>query len=325
MSLNDDKDTQDDCGSDPQNIADCLSLLTSEARELYLSSSVPVLDTPPSPLQFYRDYVSWNRPVLIRNGLNHWKALNLWQDNEYFDEHHGDKEVSVAVTPNGFADSPVGDRFVMPEERKIKFRTFLQLLEQGSQNKQVLYIQKQNSNLTQEFPDLMQQVPELLWAREAFGQEPDAINFWMGDERAVTSMHKDPYENIYTVVKGYKDITLHPPTDIAWIPYKHYKPAVYKSTSSGFQIEDIEGDSVPWICIDPLNPDIKTYPNYAKATKIQVRVHAGEILYLPSLWFHHLKQSHGCISVNFWYDMAFDVKYNYFNFVRNVANLAFPS
>ena len=25
-----------------------------------------------------------------------------------------------------------------------------------------------------------------------------------GDERAVTSMHKDPYENIYSVVRGYK-------------------------------------------------------------------------------------------------------------------------
>ena len=34
----------------------------------------------------------------------------FFKDNEYFDEHHGDKEVSVAVTPNGFADSPVGDR-----------------------------------------------------------------------------------------------------------------------------------------------------------------------------------------------------------------------
>ena len=25
-----------------------------------------------------------------------------------------------------------------------------------------------------------------------------------GDKRAVTSMHKDPYENIYTVIRGYK-------------------------------------------------------------------------------------------------------------------------
>ena len=48
------------------------------------------------------------------------------------------------------------------------------------------------------------QVPELDWAREAFDQSPDAVNFWMGDQRAVTSMHKDPYENIYCVVRGHK-------------------------------------------------------------------------------------------------------------------------
>lgn len=32
-------------------------------------------------------------------------------------------------------------------------------------------------------------------------------------------MHKDHYENIYCVVSGYKDFILHPPTDLAWIPY----------------------------------------------------------------------------------------------------------
>ena len=36
-----------------------------------------------------------------------------------------------------------------------------------------------------------------------------------------------------------------------------------------------------------------------------MRVKAGDVLYLPSLWFHHLEQSHGCIAVNFWYDMDF--------------------
>ena len=60
---------------------------------------------------------------------------------------------------------------------------------------------------------------ELPWAKEAFGKEPDAINFWMGDGRAVTSTHKDPYENIYCVVRGYKDITLFPPSDLPWLRY----------------------------------------------------------------------------------------------------------
>ena len=30
-------------------------------------------------------------------------------------------------------------------------------------------------------------VSEISWASEAFGKDPDAVNFWMGDGRAVTS------------------------------------------------------------------------------------------------------------------------------------------
>ena len=36
-------------------------------------------------------------------------------------------------------------------------------------------------------PELMDDIKELEWAKEAFGKEPDAVNFWMGDQRAVTS------------------------------------------------------------------------------------------------------------------------------------------
>ena len=41
-------------------------------------------------------------------------------------------------------------------------------------------------------------------------------------------------------------------------------------------------------------------------------VAAGEVLYLPAGWWHHVQQlSDGdepVIAVNYWYDMAFDVK-----------------
>lgn len=52
----------------------------------------------------------------------------------------------------------------------------------------IAYIQKQNSNLTKEFPELLNDISaNVPWANEAFGSIPDAVNFWMGDERAVTS------------------------------------------------------------------------------------------------------------------------------------------
>ena len=132
-------------------------------------------------------------------------------------------------------------------------------------------------------------------------------------------MHKDPYENMYCVVSGHKDFILHPPTDQPWIPYHNYPKAIYKEIAGDMKIVPEDG-TVPWISIDPLKPDYDKYPSYRNAKQIHCRVHKGEMLYLPSLWFHHVRQSHGCIAVNYWYDMEYDIKYNYFEFVRNLVN-----
>lgn len=96
------------------------------------------------------------------------------------------------------------------------------------------YIQTQNNNLILDFEELLTDIDEnlLSFARDAFNKAPDAANFWMGDERAVTSMHKDPYENIYCVVSGYKDFILIPPTDVPNVPRKKYQSAVYKTNKN---------------------------------------------------------------------------------------------
>lgn len=41
----------------------------------------------------------------------------------------GSKVISVAVTPNGYADAVSGDRFVMPEERQMSFSSVLDFIE----------------------------------------------------------------------------------------------------------------------------------------------------------------------------------------------------
>ena len=132
----------------------CLNQLSTEARELYLSPDITILDAAPSPLVFLRDYVSKNRPVIIKNALTDWKALTKWT-NDYLDRSIGSVEVSVAVTPNGYADAPLGDRFVLPEERLMPFRKFLSIWERKEKSNGVFYIQKQNSNFTDEFSQLL--------------------------------------------------------------------------------------------------------------------------------------------------------------------------
>ena len=56
---------------------------------------------------------------------------------------------------------------------------------------------------------------------------------------------------------------------------------------------------VPWIAVDPLNPDLERYPEFQHAHPVTVTVKEGEMLYLPSLWFHHVQQSQGCIAGRF--------------------------
>ncbi len=127
------------------------------------------------------------------------------------------------------------------------------------------------------------------------------------------------------MVRGHKDFVLLPPTDLPWLYYKDYPQGQFRrcSATGTFKIERLSGlPSVPWISVDPLQPDPERFPDYAQhANPLSVRVRAGDALYLPSLWFHHLRQSHSCIAVNFWYDMQFDARYAYLNFLSSVDSV----
>nr|5NFO_A Chain A, JmjC domain-containing protein 7 [Homo sapiens]5NFO_B Chain B, JmjC domain-containing protein 7 [Homo sapiens] len=291
------------------------------ARELCVPLAVPYLDKPPTPLHFYRDWVCPNRPCIIRNALQHWPALQKWS-LPYFRATVGSTEVSVAVTPDGYADAVRGDRFMMPAERRLPLSFVLDVLEGRAQHPGVLYVQKQCSNLPSELPQLLPDLESHVpWASEALGKMPDAVNFWLGEAAAVTSLHKDHYENLYCVVSGEKHFLFHPPSDRPFIPYELYTPATYQLTEEGtFKVVDEEAmEKVPWIPLDPLAPDLARYPSYSQAQALCCTVRAGEMLYLPALWFHHVQQSQGCIAVNFWYDMEYDLKYSYFQLLDSLT------
>nr|XP_057947233.1 bifunctional peptidase and (3S)-lysyl hydroxylase Jmjd7-like [Doryrhamphus excisus] len=297
-----------------------------EAHDLYLSQSVDHVDGPPDPLHFYRHWIGPNKPCIIRNAFSHWAALSRWTP-AYLREKVGSKVISVAVTPNGYADAVRDDRFVMPEERRMTFSAVLDVLEGKVKQRGVFYVQKQCSNLLDELPELTDDVEvHIPWMSAALGKLPDAVNFWLGEADAITSLHKDHYENIYCVISGQKNFILLPPTDRPFIPYGRYQPAVYRQQDNGdFKVVDQrDSDKVPWIPLDPLNPDLERYPMYRRARPLHCSVKAGEMLYLPSLWFHHVQQSHGCMAVNFWYDMDFDIKYNYFQLLDALSDLTDP-
>ncbi len=121
-------------------------------------------------------------------------------------------------------------------------------------------------------------------------------------------------------MRGVKKFTLLPPTDTAFLGEKDFPLAQYQrdSKTGGFKVVPATaGETVRWIPVDPDDP--KRFPpnapcleraRPAMVSPVRCEVRPGEVLYLPSLWFHRVSQSGDCvIAVNFWYDMEFGARW----------------
>ncbi|KAL2613668.1 hypothetical protein R1flu_025360 [Riccia fluitans] len=222
-------------------------------------------------------------------------------------------------------DSPgLGFLFVTAYVEKLLFPEALELIIDGSvgegQRRGVAYAQQQNGCFLSEYGLLANDAEvHIPWATEALGCMPEAVNLWIGNPGAVTSFHKDHYENLYAVVAGEKHFTLLPPTDVHRMYVRNYSAAHYvrmKDSDRFAIVADSPANTVPWVSVDPYPADIEKaklkYPRYhGGPAPFICTVRAGELLFLPSMWFHHVRQSPDpegrTIAINFWYDMQFDI------------------
>ncbi|KAJ0098619.1 hypothetical protein Patl1_22235 [Pistacia atlantica] len=315
--------------------------LWEEVRELSLgnNSEVERLNSAPTPLQFLRDHVSQNKPFIIKKPNLHWPAFSLWPQPSYLSNKLSSSLVSVHLTPNGRADSIVNHLgslcFASAHVERMPFDEAIKLVSNSNlqDSKLVAYLQQQNDCFRSEYSVLGSECDEHIpWATEALGCYPEAVNLWIGNHLSETSFHKDHYENLYVVVSGKKHFLLLPPTDVHRMYIRQYPAANYSySQDVGEFTVELERPIrfVPWCSVNPYpspetrESEMAKFPSFFDGPKpFECTVNAGEILYLPSMWFHHVRQSPDdngfTIAVNYWYDMQFDIKYAYFNFLQSI-------
>lgn len=151
-------------------------------------------------------------------------------------------------------------------------------------------------------------------------------------------LHKDHYENIFVQICGAKEFVLLPPVEGPCVNERSVLSATYQPREPSLksselrkadlhiQIDEPEA-YIPLPTWDPDRPEENTteYSKYARS--LSVTVNAGDILYLPALWYHKVKQIAGdegiCCSVNYWYDMDFTGPFQCTNkFVQDAATLS---
>lgn len=158
------------------------------------------------------------------------------------------------------------------------------------------------------------------------GQEPDAVNLWIGSATSRTALHKDPYENVYAVVSGVKTFTVLPPVEGVLLGTRLYPHATWTRPV------DSDGDKpapltltpspastarVPWTAFDPSAPPAPPSSPSDRthlAQPLTIAVPEGFSLYLPAMWYHHVSQSpppapgrrhEPCIALNWWFDQSY--------------------
>jgi len=147
--------------------------------------------------------------------------------------------------------------------------------------------QEENDNLHEEYSNLFQDVlPDIAFARIALQQEADAINIWIGNQRSVTALHKDQYENVYVQVRGEKHFALLSPVEAPCVNEQLLPRGRYISDEASGQLSIAINESVEQLPVPVWDPDDPTEraTRYSKlARPLRVTLKEGDMLYLPAM------------------------------------------
>jgi hypothetical protein len=114
------------------------------------------------------------------------------------------------------------------------------------------------------------------------------VSFWLGNQTTV-SAHYDFPDNLACVVAGKRTFTLFPPEQV-----KNLYVGPVDRTPSGQAISLVDFD----------NPDFEKFPRFreALAAAKTFEMEAGDALFIPSMWWHHVKAASDFnLLVNYWW------------------------
>lgn len=233
------------------------------------SVAVPSLDTIDEGT-FFSQYFLPNTPFVLRGGAAHWPAIERWQSDAYLDRQAGHRAVARTLSTrhdNGFDhQSPITG---------VKWGAFLR----GYLDDSSWYVNDARMPSVL-LPDLG---PSTLLDAFAQLEEIDRrVGMFMGNGDQFAPLHYDDEDNIYVLLAGEKRFTLYDIADFGRL-YPHddtYLPDFSRVA-------------------DPDDVDLDAFPSIADVPRYDVRLAAGDMLYVPGYWWHSVRSRGRSIALSY--------------------------
>lgn len=232
------------------------------------------------------------RPAVLRNMVSNWPMVQLGQGSIAALSDHIRAAATDAPTPIWRGEPEIEGRFSYAEDLKsfnhvqenAALATLLDLLAAHHDDPHPPGFYAGGVPFRPCLPGLLAETPMPLL--DPATQRRTSL--WIGN-RVRTACHWDLPQNLACVVAGRRRFTLFPTDQIANL---YIGPVDF--TLSG----------QPTSLVDFAKPDFDRYPRFAEALEHAeiAELAPGDVLYMPSLWFHHVESldPFGAM-VNFWW------------------------
>lgn len=247
----------------------CDSLAALDSR---YSREVEVRDTPSFDV-FVKDYYSKHLPVVLKNGVQHWDAIEKWSP-QYLRKKYGDREVEVQFDRD---KDPLYERNSSKHKKRMLMRDFVDLVCNGSETNNYYMTANNTKNSFASIEPLFNDLGDF---GDGYRDQDDiksGIFFWFGPKGTFTPIHHDLTNNMLVQIFGRKKVTLIP----SWqVPYLYNDKGVFSSANF---------------------PEFDTsrHPLMKKVEPVEVEIGPGDAIFIPIGWWHCVESLDVSISVSF--------------------------
>mmetsp|Transcript_17235 Transcript_17235/g.23809 ORF Transcript_17235/g.23809 Transcript_17235/m.23809 type:complete len:658 (-) Transcript_17235:214-2187(-) len=222
-------------------------------------TSIPRLPSiTPDELDYYFNI---GRPFIVKDmsgSMTEWKASRDWTP-EKLKARYGNATVNVQMGRSTRPDFETAQHLLRVD---MPFKDFIDK-SIADEKPNDLYLTANNNLLhRREMQGMMKDMepffPGFLYV------DPQQTHFWLGAKSVKTPLHYDPITLFHIHVKGRKLWKFWPPE---MEPLMYHTPAVYSK-------------------VDAYSPDLKKFPEFAKAHSFYDTIEEGETIFLPTGWWH---------------------------------------